>query len=154
MGTLTGCSFSTATIRFRSRPVGNDFRRRVHLYNVACKNLCFLCSKNQVSSGSFGRFRCFSSIGNGDNNEEEESSLVKDSNSKTATMAEETKEELDSDKNPPASVSSRVIIIINFLFFCFFFGRKLLELDLRTNACVREKLCLVNLKILFRLSLA
>ena len=76
----------------------------------------------------------FQQYWNGDNNEEEESSLVKDSDSKTPTMAEETKEELDSDKNPPASVSSRVIIIINFL-SCFFFGRKLLELDLWKN-CV------------------
>lgn len=66
-----------------------------------------MCSKKQVSSGSFGRFRCFSTNGNGDKNEGEESSLVKDSNSKTATMPEEAEEELDSDKDPPASVSSR-----------------------------------------------
>lgn len=107
MGTLTSCSFSTATFRFRSRPVGNDFRQRIHLFNITSKNLCFLCSKKQVSSGSFGRFRCFSTNGNGDKNEGEESSLVKDSNSKTATMPEEAEEELDSDKDPPASVSSR-----------------------------------------------
>lgn len=107
MGTLTSCSFSTATFRLRSRPVGNDFRQRIHLFNITSKNLCFLCSKKQVSSGSFGRFRCFSTNGNGDKNEGEESSLVKDSNSKTATMPEEAEEELDSDKDPPASVSSR-----------------------------------------------
>lgn len=107
MGTLTSCSFSTATFRFRSRPVGNDFRQRIHLFNITSKNLCFLCSKKQVSSGSFGRFRCFSTNGNGDKNEGEESSLVKDSNSKTATMPEEGEEELDSDKDPPAPVSSR-----------------------------------------------
>lgn len=107
MGTLTSCSFSTATFRFRSRPVGNDFRQRIHLFNITSKNLCFLCSKKQVSSGSFGRFRCFSTNGNGDKNEGEESSLVKDSNSKTATMPEEAEEELDSDKDPPAPVSSR-----------------------------------------------
>lgn len=107
MGTLTSCSFSTATFRFRSRPVGNDFRQRIHLFNITSKNLCFLCSKKQVSSGSFGRFRCFSTNENGDKNEGEESSLVKDSNSKTATMPEEAEEELDSDKDPPAPVSSR-----------------------------------------------
>lgn len=76
-----------------------------------------MCSKGQVSGGSFGKFKCFGRNGNGDNNEEEESNLVNDSNSKTATMAEEAKEELDSDKNPPASVSSRVIIVIVNLIF-------------------------------------
>lgn len=154
MGTLTSCSFSTATFRFRSRPVGNDFRQRIHLFNITSKNLCFLCSKKQVSSGSFGRFRCFSTNGNGDKNEGEESSLVKDSNSKTATMPEEGEEELDSDKDPPAPVSSRVHFIIIIIIYVFFsFGWKLLELDLWMNACIWIKLCLVNLKISCRASL-
>lgn len=107
MGTLTSCSFSTGTLRFRSAPIAGAFRGRFQLLDHRNpKNLCFLCRKKSKGKNSFGVIRCFSS----NNGRDGDNDSSNDSNLKMAPL-EEAEERLSSGGNSqekaPVSVSSR-----------------------------------------------
>lgn len=123
MGTLTSCSFSTGTLRFRPAPIAGAFRGRFQLLDHRNpKNLCFLCRKKSKGKNSFGVIRCFSS----NNGRDGDNDSSNDSNLKMAPL-EEAEERLSSGGNSqekaPVSVSSRVPLFCTIsLFVCLVIG--------------------------------